>query len=201
MTKAEVVQAIDAKLNLAQGCAMFAYILRAVPWRDTVKTFVGPGSLTIRSARFEHVLTFTPEQILKRYEHPNAVGDDGLNIIRLGVTDAICQAFESTRHYCVVTSQEVAFRAFRWYHFARLVRNCFSHNFRLDLTLPLSKRDRINGVKVNWLPPQTLTFSDGSVTLDQSLHGKELDFDILPIKYAFELLQMIRASVQSGLAG
>lgn len=201
MTKAEVVTAIDAKLNLAQGCAMFAYIVGAVPWRNSVGTFVGPGSLTIRSARFEHVLTFTPDQILKRYEHPNAVGDDGLNIIRLGVTDAICKAFESTKEYCAVTSQEAKFRAFPWYRSARVVRNCFSHNFRLDLTLPLSKQDRMNGVKVRWLPPQTLTFSDGSVTLDQSLHDKELDFDILPIKYAFELLQMIRSSVQSELAG
>ncbi|MBI4287415.1 MAG: hypothetical protein HY671_03165 [Chloroflexi bacterium] len=100
ITKAELIKRIDAEDNLAQGCVMFAYIVSAVPWRETIKTFVGPCRIHIGSGRLETVLEFAPDQILKRYEAPIAIGDDGHNIVRLGMNNAIRQAFESTKSYC-----------------------------------------------------------------------------------------------------
>jgi hypothetical protein len=69
------------------------------------------------------------------------------------------------------------------------------------MSLPITKAERKAGVTQKWLPPQTIVFSGGPVTLDFSLHGRELDFDILPISSALELLKMVRHSVDSDLKG
>lgn len=201
MTKVELINEIDGKYNFAQGCVMFSYIVASVPWRQHIETFVGPCVIEIQSAKNLHGIEFTPDQILKRYEHPNAVGDDALNIVRMGLTVAIRETFEATKKFCKATAQDATLRAFPWFHFARVVRNSFSHDFRIDMSLPITKAEKEAGIAQKWLPPQTLVFSGGPVTLDVSLHGKQLDFDVLPIASALELLKMVRSSVESSLKG
>src|SRR4051812_47409266 len=124
MSKADVISEIEGKYNLAQGCVMFVYIVGVMPWRETIKTFVGPAEVGINSLRNQCKITFTPSQLLQRYSNPNSVQDDGINIIRLGLTDAIRQSFETIREFCETSSQMTAFRSFAWYHFVRLIRNC-----------------------------------------------------------------------------
>ena len=188
---------VDGHVDAAKACVMLVYIARATPWRDTVKTFVGPARFCIRSHAFEHHLEFAPTEMLARYSNGQTLADDSLNIIRFGLANAIRQSFELAKRYSAAIGAEAEFRSAPWYHLARLVRNSFSHDFTIDFTLSVTKKERKSGLTEKWLPLQTIQFSNAKFTIDKASHGKELDFDVLPVVYAFELIQMIRDFVQA----
>jgi len=107
--------------------------------------------------------------------------------LRLGHRNALCQYFEKIRQYCrTERSAGVRLRSTAWYDFVRVVRNSFSHDFHLN--------DRLLATK-----PIKLRFSDRTVTLNKSHQGKEIDFDILPMRYIVELLDVMREFVEKEL--
>jgi hypothetical protein len=117
-----------------------------------------------------------------RYEDPKVVDDDALNVMRLGVKDAITQTYEVLREYCEATNQLVDMKSQPWYHFARLVRNSMSHDYTLNFRM---RRGEV-------LRDQSLQFSDRCLVLKASQEGQELDLDLFPFQYAFELVDMMR---------
>lgn len=190
MTKDELVQNIGSKIAVAHANVGIAYVLGSQAWVATFNTYVGPGEISIRSGCNDHVFTIqNPKRLIARYRDPQVVNDDALNIMRLGVKDAITQSFEMIRDYCDDTNQVPLLRAQPWYHFTRVVRNSMSHNYTLSFRMP-------NGAV---LPDQSLQFSDRRIELRNAMEGHELDFDILPFKYALELAAMMRDCARSTL--
>ncbi|HBR09734.1 TPA: hypothetical protein DD712_00520 [Candidatus Acetothermia bacterium] len=44
----------------------------------------------------------------------------------------IKESFELIKNYCYETKQVSKFKAEPWYQFARMIRNCLSHNFKFE---------------------------------------------------------------------
>src|ERR1700686_1247477 len=137
MTKAELIHNIGAKIAIAGANIGIAYILASRAWVATFSSYIGPGEISIRSGQNDHIFTIQdPKRLVTRYQDPKVVNDDSLNILRLGVKDAITQTFEMIRDYCDATDQLVAMRSQPWYYFSRLIRNSMSHDYTLSFRMP-----------------------------------------------------------------
>ena len=90
MTKTDVIQTIDGKMASARASIGIAYILGSRAWVSTFRSYIGPGEISIRSGQNDHVFTIQDPQVLvARYQDARVVNDDALNVMRLGVTEAI----------------------------------------------------------------------------------------------------------------
>ncbi|MBW4472339.1 MAG: hypothetical protein KME45_18335 [Stenomitos rutilans HA7619-LM2] len=94
------------------------------------------------------------------------------------------ESFEVIKEYCTNSNQLPLFRKQDWYHFARFVRNCLSHNFLIEYRdfdkklLPVSWKGR-------------------SFTL--CMNGKPIDASFLTIDHALELYKDMRGFVENSL--
>ena len=191
MKKNELLEQIDIKIRVGRSCVGIAYIIGTRAWVSTFKTYVGPGTINIHSGKNDHVFIIDePKKLIERYEDPKILNEDGLNIIRLGSKDMLTQTFELIRQYCKDTHQTPTLESRPWYQFARLVRNSFSHDFTLSFKTRSGKM----------LSDQKLQFLDRIIELKTSMNGQELDLDVLPMKYVFELVEMMKQCVIRELA-
>jgi len=68
--------------------------------------------------------------------------------INMGLRSFIRESFEIIQDYCKNSHQMKKFNETKWFNFARLIRNCFSHNFKFILTesdverLPIKWRNK-----------------------------------------------------------
>ena len=97
----------------------------------------------------------------------------------------IKESFELVKDYCTQTSQNAAFRAQPWYHFARIIRNCLSHNFRIQF----SRYDK------SLLP---LTWNGR--TINASMDGQDLPLEFLSYAGSWELFMEFRIFSQNELS-
>lgn len=73
--------------------------------------------------------------------------------------NSVRDLFEITKQYCKNTKQEKKLTSMPWYQFWRILRNCFSHNFKFEF---------------NDYDKEKLPVSWGGLTIDLSLEGKSL---------------------------
>jgi hypothetical protein len=73
--------------------------------------------------------------------------------------NSIRDLFELTKKYCKKTNQQNKLTAMPWYQFWRILRNCFSHNFKFEFDEYDQKK-----LPVSW----------GGVTIDVSFEGRNL---------------------------
>jgi hypothetical protein len=70
----------------------------------------------------------------------------------------IKESFELIKSYCKETNQSAKFKAEPWYEFARMIRNCLSHNFKFkfgkydESILPITWKNRTIDVSMNGNP-------------------------------------------------
>lgn len=93
------------------------------------------------------------------------------------------ESFEATKDYCKSSKQLSLFEKQDWYHFARIIRNCLSHNFLVEY----SNRDKIS------LP----IWKGKSFTLE--MDGKPLNISFLGIDGALELCRDVSRFVEISL--
>jgi hypothetical protein len=74
----------------------------------------------------------------------------------------IKEGFELLKNYCAETDQQQLFRDEPWFHFARLIRNALSHNFRFSF-------NRRDDLPVSW---------EGR-TIDRVMDGQDLQIAFL----------------------
>jgi hypothetical protein len=74
----------------------------------------------------------------------------------------IKESFELIKDYCDVTNQSSSFKAEPWYQFARMIRNCLSHNYRFEF-----KNHDKKLLPVLWK----------NRTIDSSMDGQELQLN------------------------
>ena len=92
----------------------------------------------------------------------------------------VTEFLEKTKEYCNQTGQWMKMQEQPWFHYSRLVRNCFAHNDRFKFT---SKDKKI-------LP---VTFKDATITLE--MDGQEIPLPICNHNHAYllfnEVLQFV----------
>ena len=84
----------------------------------------------------------------------------------------IKESFEVIKNYCDITNQDSKFKAEPWYHFARIIRNCLSHNFKFEF-----RRYDKSLLPVTWK----------SRTIDASMDGKLLELKFFGCVETWEL--------------
>jgi hypothetical protein len=100
-------------------------------------------------------------------------------------------AYQVVREYCEDTNQLPTLRSQSWYQFARLMRDCLSHNFRLDLG------DYVNRglLPIEW----ECQASGKKVTITQDMDGTALRFEQFFLTEAWELVQQMKGFVEQDL--
>lgn len=86
----------------------------------------------------------------------------------------IKESFELIKDYCADTNQNSTFKAEPWYQFARIIRNCLSHNFRFEF--------RSNDNKL-------LPVSWKNKTIDSSMDGQYLMLEFFGYVETWELFE------------
>lgn len=77
----------------------------------------------------------------------------------------IKESFELVKDYCDVSGQASSFKSQSWYHYARMIRNCLSHNFRFQF----NRYDK-SLLPVSWRGKSITSAMDGS-NLELSFFG------------------------------
>ncbi len=98
---------------------------------------------------------------------------------------ALKELFEITKHYCESTAQTNLLTAQPWYQFWRVLRNCFSHNFRFRF----DEYDR-KKLPVSWK----------TITIDQTMEGKQLTHGVLSREQLLGFIDDVRVFVETKLA-
>lgn len=98
---------------------------------------------------------------------------------------ALKELFEITKHYCTTTGQTSVLTAQPWYQFWRILRNCFSHDFRF----------RFSAYDIKKLP-----VSWRAVAIDRSMEGKQLTHGVLSREELLRFIEDVRTFVESKLA-
>ncbi len=189
MTKAEIIVQIKGKIHIGKSGLSIAYILGTKFWMERMRNLIGPAIMDIQSNHNLHTLQGPePTEIVKRYEDAQTMNNDVVNIIRLTTINMLTQVYELIREYSkqkdvIGNDQYATLQSQHWFHIIRNIRNAFNHNFRF--------------IEIkNAQQPNYIDFSDKRLIFDESLNNIEVDFDNLPIKYCFELAEMMLSSFE-----
>ena len=98
---------------------------------------------------------------------------------------AFSELFETTKAYCQESDQTDRLTAQPWFQFWRIIRNCFSHDFRFQFR----EYDR-NQLPITW----------SGVTLYLSLEGKPLTQGIMSRETLLAFLDEVKKFVEKDLA-
>lgn len=96
----------------------------------------------------------------------------------------IKESFELVKNYCHETNQNSKLKAAPWFQFARMIRNCLSHNFKFEFReydktlLPLTWKSR---------------------TIDASMDGKHLELKFFGYVETWELFMEYQKFVENEL--
>lgn len=96
----------------------------------------------------------------------------------------IKESFELIKDYCDDTGQSGVFKAEPWFQFARMIRNCLSHNFKFEF----NNYDR-SLLPVSW----------GPRTIEIGMDGTHLKLDFFGYVETWELFREYQGLVQDRL--
>lgn len=96
----------------------------------------------------------------------------------------IKESFELIKNYCNETKQDSKFKTEPWYQFARMIRNCLSHNFKFEF----SKYDK-GILPVSWK----------SRTIDIAMDNNHLELSFFGYVETWELFTEYQTFVNSRL--
>lgn len=98
---------------------------------------------------------------------------------------AIKELFEVAKDYCDATDQSTLLTGQPWYQFWRVLRNCFSHDFRFRFTAHDKKL-----LPVSWR----------NVTIDESMDGKHLTHGVLSREQILAFIADVNRFVETDLS-
>jgi len=96
----------------------------------------------------------------------------------------IKETFELLKDYCDETNQSAILKAQPWFHFARIIRNCLSHNFRFEF----------NSYDKSFLP-----LSWNRRTIESSMDGQHLKLEFFGYPEAWDLFTEFHTFVSNRL--
>ena len=104
--------------------------------------------------------------------------------VNMGLRILIKETFELIKDYSKETQQEKTFKSQNWYEFARMIRNCLSHNFKFQF----NKYDK-----------SLLPLSWNNKTIDISLDNTHLQLSFFGYVEAWELFGELYSFVKNTL--
>lgn len=134
---------LQEKLRVVQNNFILVYAasrLFCEPRVLNILETLGEGSLGRHNMRFNEIAIFLKCDISKREKNNE--------FVKMGIRMMLKEPFELIKDYCKLTNQSSLFKKQKWYHFARLLRNCVSHNFRFkflnydERLLPISYKGK-----------------------------------------------------------
>lgn len=96
----------------------------------------------------------------------------------------IKESFELIKNYCNETNQDSKFKTEPWYQFARIIRNCLSHNFKFEF-----RRYDKTLLPITWK----------SRSIDASMDGKYLELKFFGYIETWELFMEYQKFVENEL--
>ncbi len=138
MTKKELISQLEnAKNNYILGLAAISLFSNDKVYPILEESHAKFGTYTVEFKQVKNLL-------MKPADRSIAIKEFLTSQIRA----LIKESFELIKNYCNETKQVSTFKAEPWYQFARMIRNCLSHNFRFKFNkydkglLPVSWKNR-----------------------------------------------------------
>ena len=138
MTKKELISQVEnAKNNYILGLAAISLFSNKKVYPILEESHAKFGTYTVEFKQIKNLLMKTENQDIAIKE-----------FLTSQIRALIKESFELIKNYCNETNQVSTFKAEPWYQFARMIRNCLSHNFRFEFNkydnslLPVSWKNR-----------------------------------------------------------
>ena len=138
MVKAELVSQLEnAKNNYILGLAAISLFASPEAYSILDDRHASFGQYSIRFSQVSGLLRNAKDREIAIRE-----------FLTSQIRALIKESFEMIKDYCDDTGQSTAFKGEPWYQFARMIRNCLSHNFKFEFNnydkglLPVSWRAR-----------------------------------------------------------
>ena len=150
MTKKELIgQVENAKSNYILGLAAISLFSNEKVYPILEESHCKFGTYTVEFKQVKNLLMKPGDRDIAIKEFLNSQ-----------IRALIKESFELIKNYCNETNQVPTFQGEPWYQFARMIRNCLSHNFRFEF----KKYDK-SLLPVSWK----------NRTIDSTMDGKHLE--------------------------
>lgn len=168
LTKAELLgQFTNIQNNYVMGLAALSAFTSAEALAHLDKSEAKFGAYTVPFS-----------QVATMMRHPDSRDDGCKEFLKMLQRALLKESFEVLKNYCHDTGQTELLVGQQWYQFARMVRNCVSHNFHFELTrydkklLPITWHGRTISEDLDGQPmPIALLGYDGTWELFKELEG------------------------------
>jgi hypothetical protein len=162
MTRKELLSQIEnAKNNYVLGLASISLFSNEKSYPILDESVVQFGTYTIEFKQVKNLMITSGDREIAIREY-----------LTSQIRAVIKESFELIKNYCSETNQTYLFHAETWYHFARMIRNCLSHNFKFEFT----KFDK-GLLPIAWK----------SKTIDSSFDGRDLKIEFFGYIETWEL--------------
>lgn len=174
MTKTELISQLEnAKNNYILGLAAISLFSNEKVYPVLEDSHAKFGTYTVEFNQVKKLL-------MKPADRNIAVKEFLTSQIRV----LIKESFELIKNYCDETKQDSKFKKEQWYQFARMIRNCLSHNFKFEF------RSYDKGLlPVTWK----------SRTIDASMDGNHLGLNFFGYVETWELFTEYQTFVDTKL--
>lgn len=162
MTKKELMSQLEnAKNNYILGLSAISLFSNEKVYPILEESHAKFGTYTVEFKQVKNLL-------MKPADRDIAVKEFLTSQIRA----LIKESFELIKNYCDETKQDSKFKTEPWYQFARMIRNCLSHNFKFEFR----KYDK-SLLPVSW----------NTRTIDAAMEGKHLELKFFGYVETWEL--------------
>ncbi len=169
MIKQELLSQLEnAKYNYLLGLAALSLFASAETYPILEKAHCNFGSYSISFDQVTNLLRVQNDRDIAAKE-----------FMKMLLRALIKETFELIKNYCADSKQASAFAAQPFYQFARMIRNCLSHNFRFEF----NKYDKTL-LPINW-KGRNITASMVGGYLDLSFFGYVETWELFAEMQAF----------------
>jgi hypothetical protein len=190
MTKKELLEDLQAERNAVVTAFNFSYIVGSRCWERDFKTFtLNPGTIDFDLDRSNFRYTIErPADLVTLYDAPT-INNAAVNLIRITIRTALSQCYERIQEFCLGDgTRQPKWEKASWRPIARLARNSFSHNFKLNFIDQKTGKLR-SDVKFE--------FPRGRIVeIKNTEHGKPIDGSNMPVELILGLLDVMAEFVR-----
>jgi len=174
ITKSELVSQLEnAKNNYVLGLAAISLFSDEKAYPILNEGSASFGQYTVQFKQVSSLLTQSADREIALKE-----------FLTSQIRALIKESFEFIKDYCEGTNQNPTFKAEPWYQYARMIRNCLSHNFRFEF----NKHDKTL-LPVSWK----------NRTIDSTMDGKHLELKFFGYVETWELFMEYQEFVSNRL--
>jgi hypothetical protein len=193
VTKQELLSDLQTQRETIITALNFSYIVGSRVWEREFKTLsISQATMDIAmdSSHYQYVI-LRPADLVAVYDN-RAINNATFALIRMTIRTVLTESYEKIQAFCLGNGmRQPKWEAAAWRPLARLARNSFSHDFKLNFLDPKTGKLR-SDVKFQ--------FPDGRVVeIKTTEHGQPITGNNMPIDVVFGLLDVMRNFVTTAL--